>query len=78
MYSKKIKIKNINWLEKPQKFPALLNVRARYRAPLKKAKIDKQGNLIFAKPDRALTQGQSAVFYKDQHLVGGGTIDNVL
>lgn len=74
LYSKKAKIKNMNWIARPKKFPILIDVRTRYRAPLKKAKLDKQGNLVFIKLDRALTQGQSAVFYKGQELIGGGVI----
>jgi tRNA-specific 2-thiouridylase len=71
---KKAKIININWLQKPEKFPVILDVRARYRAPLKKAELDKNGNLIFQKSERAITSGQSAVFYKGIELLGGGVI----
>lgn len=72
---KKAKIKNINWIKKPEKFPVLLDVRTRYRAPLKKAKLDKNGNLTFIKTDRAITSGQSAVFYKGKEVLGGGVIE---
>ena len=71
---KKAKIVKINWIEKPEKFPVVLDVRARYRAPLKKATLDKNGNLIFKKGERALTSGQSAVFYKGNKVLGGGII----
>ena len=71
---KKAKIVNINWIEKPENFPVVLDVRARYRAPLKKATLDKNGNLIFKKGERAITSGQSAVFYKGNKVLGGGII----
>ena len=71
---KKAKIVNINWVEKPGIFPVTLDVRSRYRAPLKKAKLDKNGNLIFQKSERAITSGQSAVFYKGNQVLGGGVI----
>lgn len=72
--SKKAKIVNINWIQKPEKFPVLVDVRARYRAPLKKAILDKNGNLTFKTSERAITSGQSAVFYKGNVVLGGGVI----
>jgi len=74
LHSSKAEIKNINWIQKPKKFPALLDVRARYRAPLIKAELKKDGTLNFKKPERAITPGQSAVFYRGKHVLGGGII----
>ncbi|MDP3882937.1 MAG: tRNA 2-thiouridine(34) synthase MnmA, partial [Candidatus Staskawiczbacteria bacterium] len=78
LYSKKVKIKNISWIQKPEKFQVLLDVRTRYRAPLVKSELKKDGTVIFKKPERAITSGQSAVFYKDNTVLGGGTIDKSL
>lgn len=75
LYAKSAKIKNINWILKPKKFPASVQARMRYRAPLAKAKIYKNGKLIFLKPHKAIAPGQSAVFYKGQQVIGGGIID---
>lgn len=82
LVGRQIKVKNINWLAKPNKFPAGVEVRTRYRAKLGKAKIKirrlpagRQGTVIFAKPERAITSGQSAVFYKGQQVLGGGAIE---
>ena len=74
LFSKQAKIKNINWLQKPEKFPALVDVRMRYRAPLAKARIYKNGNLVFIKPEKAIAPGQSAVFYRKNQVLGGGVI----
>ena len=71
---RKAKIVNINWIEKPENFPVVLDVRARYRAPLKKATLDRNGNVVFKKGERAITSGQSAVFYKGNKVLGGGVI----
>ncbi|HZZ99261.1 MAG TPA: tRNA 2-thiouridine(34) synthase MnmA [Candidatus Paceibacterota bacterium] len=60
-----------NWLD-PKK-PANLSVKVRYRAPSVRA-ILKGSQLVFAKPERAVTSGQSAVFYSGQRLIGGGII----
>jgi tRNA-specific 2-thiouridylase len=72
--AKKTKIINITWINKPKSFPALVDARARYRAPLQKAKLFKNGELIFNKSERAIAPGQSVVFYKGKQVLGGGII----
>lgn len=72
--STKAKIVNIAWIDKPQKFPTLVDVRTRYRAPLIKAELKKDGTLNFKKSERAITPGQSAVFYRGSQVLGGGVI----
>jgi len=67
------RIGDLNWITSI-KLPEVFDVRVRYRAPLQKAKLFKNGNLEFSKPERAVTSGQSAVFYKRGQLVGGGII----
>ena len=74
LQTNKTKVVNISWIEKPEKFPVPVDVRARYRAPLKKAVLQKNGDLIFKKSERAITSGQSAVFYKGNKVLGGGVI----
>ena len=71
---KEAKIVNINWINKPEAFPVLVDARTRYRAPLQKATLYKDGKLVFKKSDRAITSGQSAVFYKGNQVLGGGII----
>ena len=75
LISAKTKVKNINWIVVEPKFPAELLVRTRYRAPLKKAVLYKNGKLIFKQPERAITSGQSAVFYHGKEMLGGGIIE---
>jgi tRNA-specific 2-thiouridylase len=58
-----------------------LEVRIRYNHPEAKATIFTQGKRIkvrFARPQFAITPGQSAVFYERNKVSGGGTIDEVL
>ena len=43
--------------------------------PLDNGKLAK---IIFAEPQRAVTPGQSVVFYDDEILVGGGVIKNII
>jgi tRNA-specific 2-thiouridylase len=60
-----------NWVSKP---PSKVDVKVRYRAPSSRAVLGRNGSLKFTKPERAVTPGQSAVFYKGERLLGGGII----
>ena len=78
LYSKEILVTDINlllvdeindWLE--------VEVKTRYSAKSAKAKIIQKGNnikVIFDEPQRAITPGQSAVFYIGDIVLGGGKI----
>ena len=71
---KEAKILNITWINNPETFPVVVDARTRYRAPLQKATLYKDGRLVFKKSERAITSGQSAVFYKGNQVLGGGII----
>ncbi len=62
-------VSDFNWISKPSFGP--LGVRVRYRAPISQAKLNKKGELKFVKPERAVTPGQSAVFYRGEQMLGG-------
>jgi len=67
--------KDINWILKPlERFPFKLEVKIRYKNNPVSATIIKENKIIFDKPQRAVTPGQSVVFYKKQELLGGGII----
>lgn len=59
-----------------------VQAKIRYSAKLSAAEIipleDGRVKVIFEEKQRAITKGQSAVFYKDDFVVGGGVIDEVL
>lgn len=73
LYGKELSIKNVNLINKKILFPEKLSVKIRYRHKSATA-IVKKNKVIFDKPQRAITSGQSAVFYKGQELIGGGII----
>lgn len=81
LYSKQLKVSNISWISDdiiPHFFSneghLRIDVKIRYRSKSEKAILSKNGTLKFFKPVRAITSGQSAVFYKNGELLGGGII----
>ncbi len=85
LFSKSATLEKVNWIDNEPKMPTKLLVRARYRNPLSYATISKKKELrsknkeeyriVFEKSQRAVTPGQSIVFYnKKQEVLGGGVI----
>ncbi len=70
----KAKVDSINWINKNVKLPLGVAVKVRYRTKEQKAVLYKNGTLEFKNPVRAVTPGQSAVFYKGEEMLGGGII----
>lgn len=78
LYKKEILVNNINLLliDKIDK-PMLVDVKTRYSTKSAKATIIQNENTIkvtFEEPQRAITPGQSAVFYINDIVLGGGKI----
>jgi tRNA-uridine 2-sulfurtransferase len=67
LYQKKCLIKNITWISgSAPKLPLSISAKIRYRSPEAPATLKKQGQKLicqFIKPQRAITPGQSIVFY---------------
>ena len=64
---------------KPKKEKLKVNVKIRHRFPDCLATLEiegENGSIAFKTPQRAVTQGQSAVFYKGTKVLGGGEILN--
>ncbi|MEK7558066.1 MAG: tRNA 2-thiouridine(34) synthase MnmA [Patescibacteria group bacterium] len=81
LFSKQLTVDNVNWLSgQMPKFP--LNCQAVIRYHHKAAECvvsnlkNKKNNLLvkFIQPQRAITPGQSVVFYKKEEVIGGGII----
>ena len=76
---KRLSVTNTNWIRRGIKFPVLAQVKIRYRNQSISARIIKnksKKNLIinFSKPAKFPAQGQSAVFYQNNEVLGGGII----
>jgi tRNA-specific 2-thiouridylase len=72
LFKKEMRVKGANWINKV-KFPLKCQVKIRYLTPSVPATI-KGNKVIFNKKQRAITPGQSAVFYKGNEVLGGGII----
>lgn len=87
LYKKEVNLKSVNWISGkiPQK-PMKAKVKIRYGMKEQNASISQISNfsskmsklsksqILFNKPQRASTPGQSAVFYQGEELLGGGII----
>lgn len=81
LFKSELKIKNVNWIWKKPKFPLKTLVKIRYKSLPAYGIIDMdkkyQIKILFDNPQRAVTPGQSAVFYGENgEVLGGGIIDN--
>lgn len=79
LLKKELIAERVNWLSgKCPKLPFKVKARIRYRQETTPATISKiqasSYKLLFNKPQRAITPGQSVVFYKGEELLGGGII----
>ena len=76
-YKREVEIRKANWIGgKPPAKNKIYKARIRYRQPLQSCKINnvKKYKVIFSKPQRAVTSGQSLVIYSGQTMLGGGVI----
>jgi tRNA-specific 2-thiouridylase len=79
LYKKELICEKINWIfGKEPKLPLKVKAKIRYRHQLASATIYKLSTthykLTFDRPQRAITPGQSVVFFKGQEVLGGGII----
>jgi len=81
LLQKEMIIKNVNWLSgKPYSGECKVKIRSMAKPSL--AKIfsipNSKFQILFNKPQRAITPGQSAVFYLKNELLGGGIITQLI
>lgn len=68
---------DVTWIEKPTDFPLVAEAQIRYLAEPSRVEVwpeDKGLRVKFNQPQRAITPGQSVVFYKGDTVLGGGII----
>ncbi|OGZ17398.1 MAG: tRNA 2-thiouridine(34) synthase MnmA [Candidatus Nealsonbacteria bacterium RBG_13_36_15] len=79
LYKKELVAKNINWISgRRPNLPLRVRTKIRYRSGPDLATIKpfckRTLRVIFDKSQKAITQGQSVVFYRKKELLGGGII----
>jgi tRNA-specific 2-thiouridylase len=79
LYNNKLIAKNVNWLNGTMpRLPLKCQAVIRYRHKPVKCIVTKNNKnslkVKFSEPQRAITPGQSVVFYKKDEVLGGGII----
>lgn len=80
LYSKACRVANLNWIAYMPQLTQFCTAKFRYRQPEQKVKVTVKDNAAlveFAEPQRAVTEGQYAVFYDETYCIGGGVIEEV-
>lgn len=77
LWHKELQLTNLHWINNPPELGKTYQVRTRYRAPLEDGTTEVKGNTLHVKLShevRAVTPGQSAVLYDNDHVLGGGIV----
>lgn len=73
LFSKEVLFKNANWIRKVD-FPIKVKAKIRYGHKGGFGVLLSNNKFTFDRPQKAITRGQSIVFYNKSELIGGGTI----
>lgn len=74
-------VKNLNWIGFTPEKSFACTAKFRYRQPEQKVTVTLTADgaeVVFAEPQRAVTEGQYAVFYDERRCLGGGVITSVV
>lgn len=81
LYSRACRVKNLNWIGYMPERTIFCTAKFRYRQPEQGVKVTLENDCAlveFNEPQRAVTEGQYAVFYDEVACLGGGVIDEVI
>ena len=78
LFAPRCNVENINWIQEPPNRPVDVHTRVRYRHTAAASMLipvnEKSATVRFETPQKAITPGQCAVFYKGDEVLGGGGI----
>lgn len=80
LYSTSLDAHKVNWIDGVPAGEFTCTAKFRYRQPDQAVRVKIEGSgahVVFDKPQRAVTPGQWAVFYRGKSCLGGGPIDEV-
>ncbi len=81
LFAKGLVASQINWIGEPPKLPGRYSAKVRYRATDAPCAIETDGDnlhVMFDRPERAVTPGQSVVIYDEEICLGGAVIEEAL
>ena len=79
LYTQHLSSRSILWVDQPPTLPTRCMAKTRYRQPDQACTISWSGDcyqVAFDQPQRAVTPGQSVVFYAADQCLGGGVIEH--
>jgi tRNA-specific 2-thiouridylase len=80
-YRSALAASNVTWTGEVPREPLEAQARIRHRHPPAPARLipvgSSEARVEFAAPQRAITPGQAVVFYQDDRVLGGGTIEEL-
>ena len=77
LFAKTLTAREAHWIYKPS-LPKILSAKIRYGARVTECTVAEEKNFLrveFSEPQRAITAGQSVVFYDGEEVLGGAVID---
>ena len=77
LFANTLTARDVHWIYKPT-LPKTLQAKIRYGSRVAACTVDEAENFLrmtFAEPQRAITPGQSVVFYDGEEVLGGAVID---
>lgn len=80
LYKSELVCSQITWIDQAPALPCALTAKTRYRQADQSCRVELHANhqllVTFSEPQRAITPGQSIVFYQDDICLGGGIIES--
>ena len=74
LFTTTLTARDVHWIYEPT-LPKILHAKIRYGSKISECTVDENFRVIFAEAQRAVTSGQSIVFYDGDEVIGGGIID---